>query len=508
LLVILPSCLTKKRQWYPSPSTDRAKIHTMTETFLWHDYETFGADARRDRPAQFAALRTSAELEQIGEPLVVYCRPADDVLPHPDACLITGITPQYAQAQGLPENQFAAAIAQAMERPGTCTVGFNNFRFDDEVSRHLFWRNFFDPYAREYANGNTRFDLIDLARMTRALRPDGLSWPDRDDGTPSFRLEHLAAANDLDTRRAHDALADVEATLGLARLIRRAQPRLWNWALQLRQRHVVSKLLESGQPLLHSSARLPARWCATAPVLPLRAHPSIRSQWLVWNLREHPGPYMDLAAEQLADLLWTPAADLPDGQERLPVKLVRTNRCPLLAPMTVLDPAAAQRLAIDASAVADHARILKTAPEFTERLQSLFEQPRTPTTDPELSLYSGFVPKADLILRDRIRSMSPEELSKLDDPFQDERLNELLFRYRARLWPDQLDANERARWLRYRRARLVEDPELAVLRIEEYRHRLRALLLDHPDKRAILEALEQWPEAIGLKQLENPVSGT
>ncbi len=480
----------------------------MSETFLWHDYETFGADTRRDRPAQFAAVRTDAALEPVGEPLVLYCRPADDVLPHPDACLITGITPQQARAEGLPENEFAAAIAEVMERPGTCSVGFNNFRFDDEVTRHLFWRNFFDPYAREYANGNSRFDLIDLTRMTRALRPDGLNWPDRDDGTPSFRLEHLAAANGLDTRRAHDALADVEATLGLARLIRGAQPRLWNWALQLRQRHVASGLLESGKPLLHSSARLPARWCATAPVLPLAGHPSIRSQWLVWNLREHPGPYLDLAEEQLADLLWTPAADLPDGRERLPVKLVRVNRCPMLAPMTVLDEAAASRLAIDPRQTEKHARLLSDAPEFIRRLQALFDQPATPAADPELALYGGFVPKADLVLRDRIRTMTVEQLSALAEPFRDERLNELLFRYRARLWPDRLDDEERIRWKRYCRRRLVDDPELAVLRIDDYRARLQTLMGEPSIQREILEALARWPEEIGLGRLENQLSST
>ncbi|NDY96749.1 exodeoxyribonuclease I [Wenzhouxiangella limi] len=480
----------------------------MNETFLWHDYETFGADTRRDRPAQFAAVRTDTDLEAVGEPLVLYCRPADDVLPHPDACVITGITPQQARARGVPENEFAAAIAEVMQRPGTCSVGFNNFRFDDEVTRHLFWRNFFDPYAREYANGNSRFDLIDLARMTRALRPEGLNWPDREDGTPSFRLEDLAAANGLDTRRAHDALADVEATLGLARKIRNAQPRLWQWALQLRQRHVVSKLLEPKQPLLHSSARLPARRYATAAVLPLACHPSIRSQWLIWNLREDPAPYLHLTEEQLADLLWTPAADLPDGQERLPVKLVRTNRCPMLAPITVLNEAAAKRLAIDPRQITDHAHRLAAAPAFIERLQGLFNQPSAPAADPELALYAGFVPKADLVLRDRVRTMAPEALFALNEPFQDERLNELLFRYRARLWPDRLDDEERIRWKHYCRRRLIDDPELAGLRIDDYRQRVQALLQDSPAQREVLEALMHWPEEIGLNELQNQVSGT
>jgi exodeoxyribonuclease-1 len=479
------------------------------DTFLWHDYETFGADPRRDRPAQFAALRTNAELEPIGEPIKIYCRPADDVLPHPDACLITGITPQLARDKGLPENEFCARIAEAMQQPGTCSVGYNNFRFDDEVSRHLFWRNFHDPYSREWANGNSRFDLIDLMRMTRALRPDGLNWSDRDDGTPSFRLEDLAAVNGLDTRNAHDALADVHATLGLARLVRQAQPKLWNWALKLRQKHVAAQLLEPGTPLLHSSARLPAQWSATAPVQPLGTHPSISSQWMVWNLRESPEDFLDMLEDELADLLWTPAADLPEGQKRLPVKMIRANRCPMLAPMTVLDDAAAERLDIDRGDVEHNSQILRERPDFIRRLQALFQQSATPPGDPELSLYAAFTPREDLPLRNRVREMRPEQLSELDEPFRDARLNELLFRYRARLWPDSLTASEQSRWADYRRRRLIDDPDLGSLRLTEYNDRLHQLVATAAgDQRGILEALLDWPRHIGADRIANQVSST
>ena len=471
----------------------------MRDSFLWHDYETFGADPRRDRPAQFAAVRTNTALEPVEQPLVLYCRPASDLLPQPAACLITGITPQLAAERGMAEKDFAAAIFQAMSRPGTCSVGYNNFRFDDEVTRHLFWRNFIDPYQREFANGNSRFDLIDLARMTRALRPTGLKWPDREDGVPSFKLEHLAAANDLDTSRAHDALADVEATLGLARLIRRAQPRLWEWALKLRQRHVVDQLLRSGRPLLHSSARLPATQCATAPVLPLAEHPQIRSQWLVWNLNQDPGPYLRLDQDELGDLLWTPAADLPEGYQRLPVKLIRTNRCPMISPIAVLDRAAARRLAIDLEQLERNAETLRRANDFRARLARLFEHHASPAaSDAELDLYGSFVPRADQALRDRVQHLNGAELAALGAPFSDERLNSLLFRYRARHWPEDLSADEHAEWEAWRQRRLVDDPELASIRLPEFVAEIERLSARHPEKRGLLAQLAAWPAAIGL----------
>jgi len=474
-------------------------------SFLWHDFETFGADPRRDRPAQFAALRTDEQLQRIEEPTVFYCQPGNDVLPQPAACLITGITPQLALARGLPEHEFAERIHQAMSRAGTCSVGYNNFRFDDEVTRFLFWRNFYDPYAREYSNGNSRFDLIDVMRMTRALRPEGLEWPDRDDGTPSFRLEDLAQANGMDTSRAHDALADVEATLGMARLLLRHQPRLWEWALGLRQKHAVAQLLEPRQPLIHSSARFPAAHCSTSVVLPIAPHPSYSGQWIVWDLRYGPEEFEDLSVDDLADRLWVSKDDLPEGLNRLPVKLIRTNRCPMLSPLAVLDTEAAQRLALDPATVQHHASELAKKSDLIQRLIELFEPAMgkgiEPSHDPELALYDGFVPRPDSAIYPRIRQADGDELRRLGSPFKDERLNQLLFRYRARRFPDSLDEDERARWHDYRRRRLLDDPDLASIQSASFEAELVARMQSDGDASGILEALAQWHQGLKLADL-------
>ncbi len=473
-------------------------------TFLWQDFETFGADPRRDRPAQFAALRSNEALEPIGEPIVLFCRPADDVLPQPAACLITGITPQMAAERGLPENEFAERVHAAMSQPGTCSVGYNNFRFDDEVSRFLFWRNFFDPYAREYSHGNTRFDLIDLLRMTRALRPEGLVWADRADGSPSFRLEDLARANGLDTSRAHDALADVEVTLELARRLKQKHCRLWDWALSLRHKHTVAGLLEARTPLLHSSARFPAELFATAPILPLGPHPAYSSQWIIWNLQHSPEPFLDMTVEALSDRLWVSQADLPEGEQRLPIKLIRSNRCPMLAPMNVLDDAARDRLAIEPSQINEHAELLQRQPDFQRRLSALFEPAASdhakPGNDAELALYDAFVPRSDQRLFPAVRQADAETLIRMGSPFQDERLNELLFRYRARLYPGSLDSDERSRWADYRQRRLVEDNDLASISWPEFQAELTQRLRAEPEHGDLLSALAEWGQALNIDQ--------
>lgn len=469
------------------------------ETFLWHDFETFGADPRRDRPAQFAARRTDAALEPVGEPAMFYCRPADDMLPQPMACLITGITPQFARERGLPENEFAARIFELMGRPRTCSVGYNNFRFDDEVARHLFWRNFIDPYAREWANGNSRFDLIDLMRLARAVRPDGIEWPDHDDGRPSFRLEDLAAANGLDTSRAHDAMADVDATIAMARLVKTHQPKLWTWALDLRNRDRIDRMLGQKEPLLHASSRFPALpGCGVAPVLALGRHPQIASQWLVWNLNVDPEPFLKLSAGELADRYWTPAADLPEGLERVPVKLVRNNRCPILAPMSVLGDSRATALGIEPKKLRQRAALLERRPEFVERLGTLFagRSSQAGTADPELDLYGGFPPNSDRPVIQRVQELDPARLAELQAPFRDERLNELLFRYRARLWPETLAEAEKKDWERFRRRRLIDDPDLGSIRLAAYRDQLKTLMAERPEQEVLLRQLAAWPTEI------------
>lgn len=256
--------------------------------FLWYDLETFGRDPRRSRIAQFGAIRTNADLDPVEDPIMFFCRPADDLLPSPGACLITGITPQQAQAEGLSEAEFAARIFDEMARPNTCIAGYNSFRFDNEFIRNLFYRDFFDPYEREWRNGNSRWDLIDVMRMARALRPDGIQWPLRDDGVPSFKLEALAAANDLVHSRAHDALSDVEATIALARLLKESQPRLFDYAFALRDKKRAAALLDYANmtPVLHLSQRYPASQGCGSLVLPLCPHPQIANQIIVCDLAD------------------------------------------------------------------------------------------------------------------------------------------------------------------------------------------------------------------------------
>ena len=473
------------------------------QTFLWHDYETFGADPRRDRPAQFAAIRTTAELEIVGDPVSFYCKPACDVLPDPGACLVTGITPQQTAAEGVIEAEFAARVHEPLAEPGTCGVGYNSLRFDDEFTRHLLYRNFYDPYAREWENGNSRWDLIDLARMCYALRPHGIEWPRREDDTPSFRLEDLARANHVVQRRAHDALSDVEALLGFGRVLRYRQPRLWDWHLALRRKQRVFELLDVANmtPLLHVSSRYPSTRGCLAIVAPIAGHPTRSNDVIVLDLDSDPTPLIELDAEAIADRVFTRRADLPEGVERILLKTVHAHRSPALAPLSVLKATNTTRIALDVERNLRHLEQLRAASGRAEKVRRVFTRESTPTvaTDADIALYDCFFSDDDRLLQRAVRQTPPAELATRPFGFKDTRCADLLFRYRARNWPETLSADEAERWNVERRKRLETATSATPRTLEEYFAEIAALRIDEtttPAEQALLDQLEQWGRTI------------
>ncbi len=429
-------------------------------SFYWHDYETFGTSPSKDRPVQFAGIRTDLDFNIIEEPFEVFCKPADDFLPNPEACLVTGITPQQAIKKGLPEAEFAQQIHQKLATPATCTLGYNNIRFDDEVTRFMFYRNFIDPYAREWQNGNSRWDLIDLVRITYALRPDGIEWPMNDDGTPSFKLENLTAANNLSHEAAHDALSDVHATIAIAKLIREKQPRLYDYVYSNKNKQAVSKLLDLGkqEPVLHASGMFRSEFGSTAMVIPLAQHPTNNNGIIVYDLRFDPTALINEEAEEIAFRLFTPQAELPEGIERIPLKTVHINKCPVIAPLNTLNADAAKRTQIDIAQSLRHREQILHIEGLAEKIQQvMMEQEFEPHDDPDLSLYSGgFFSPADRSEMNQIIKTKPQDLANLSPAFEDSRLPEMFFRYKARNYYDRLSFDEQDEWLEYRRNKLTD----------------------------------------------------
>ncbi len=427
-------------------------------SFFWHDYETFGRIPRRDRPAQFAGLRTDADLKEIGEPVMLYCQPAPDILPDPEACLLTGITPQICLERGVPEHLFADAIEKQLAQTGTIGVGYNSIRFDDEVTRHLFWRNLIDPYAREWQNQCGRWDLLDVVRLTWALRPDGIEWPVNAEGKPSFKLENLTRANGLSHDAAHDALSDVRATIGLARLIKSAQPKLWEFCLKLRKKEEVAREMGVNKPFLHVSGMYGTERGCMALVWPLAVHPTNKNEIIVWDLASDPSELFTLDVEQIRLRMFSKLDELPEGITRLPIKSIHLNKSPVvIGNLKTLNAATAQKWGIDVEQGLRYGEIIAQQAHRVEPLWPVvFARPKTSDTDVDEDLYGGFVGNEDRRTLQRLRGQKPAQLAERLPSFSDARLDQILFRYRARNFPETLNDDDQARWQEHLVRRLHE----------------------------------------------------
>ncbi|HSV68882.1 MAG TPA: exodeoxyribonuclease I [Methylibium sp.] len=476
-------------------------------SFFWHDYETFGVNPRRDRPAQFAGVRTDAELNEIDAPVMHYCAPAPDTLPDPESCLLTGITPQVCLERGVAEHAFAAEIEAQLARPGTVGVGYNSIRFDDEVTRFLFWRNLIDPYAREWQNECGRWDLLDVVRCCHALRPDGIEWPKHEDGRTSFKLEHLSAANGLAHEATHDALSDVRATIALARLIRAKQPRLWEFCLRLRSKPAVIAELaaaeRAGGPFLHVSGMYGADRGCLAVAWPLAPHPTNKNELIVWDLAQDPAELFSLDAATVRERVYTRADALPEGVTRLPIKTIHLNKSPVvIANLKTLSAAQAERWCIDLVQAERHAAVLRLrAASLAGLWPEVYKRP-APEQAPDVDedLYGGFLNNEDRRTLTRLRGLAPEELAAKRPAFADRRLDELLLRYRARNFPATLSEAERQQWHEHRVHRLHEGAG-GGLTLEAYFARIDALVeslgeADDERAHAILESLVDYATEI------------
>jgi exodeoxyribonuclease-1 len=435
-------------------------------SIYWYDFETFGRDPRRTRASQFAGIRTDEDLNIISEPLVFYCKPADDFLPDPMACLITGISPQKALQEGVCESEFIQRIEREFSQPGTCVAGYNSIRFDDELTRQLLYRNFYDPYEREWKNGNSRWDIIDMLRLCAATRSEGIVWPQREDGSTSFRLEQLTAANGIEHADAHDALSDVIATIEMAKLVRQQQPKLYEYVYKLRNKRAVQSEIDmvTRKPVLHVSMMYPAVQGCLALVMPICPHPTNNNGIIVYDLRVDPDSWAELKVAEIRKRIFTAREDMAQGVERIPLKTLHINKCPVIASPAVLPAERAEEFGVDLEKCRTHWSMLQNNQGLVAKVAEVYtEEVGRGELDPDYMIYSGgFFSESDKSLMAMIRSTSAKDLARLDLPFRDARLATMLQRYRARNFKDTLNDLELAEWNKFRQERLSSPDALAA----------------------------------------------
>jgi exodeoxyribonuclease-1 len=450
---------------------------------------------------QFAGQRTDMDLNVVGDPVNILVKLSDDILPDPGAIMVTGITPQQTIQDGVTEAEFLQMFHEQVATPDTIFVGFNTVRFDDEFLRFLHYRNFYDAYEWAYKDGKSRWDILDMVRMTRALRPEGINWP-MIDGKPSCRLELLTKENGLDHEHAHDALNDVLASIAFAKLIKEKQPKLFDWLLQLRDKKDVKRFIEANPTFIYSSGKYDTGCEKTAVARLLHVDDSKGA--LVYNLAVDPTEFLDLPPEELADR-WRYPKEEP-APPRLPVKTLKFNRCPALSPTGILSDAGVQkRLQVTPEQVQHHLSILSAHPEFIENIvkaRDLLDDERgehwsREAPDADAALYDGgFFDDNDKRLMYAVRTAVPSELSAYAGQFHDARLNELLVRYKARNYRADLTDEERTAWEEYRYHSLLDGGGMS--RLGKFMNELADLAKQHAgtDKMFLLEELQLYAESI------------
>lgn len=490
------------------------------ETFFFYDLETSGLSPREDRIMQFAGQRTDKNLKPIGEPVNLLVKLGSDTLPSPGAIMVTKITPQQTLADGLTEAEFCDYIENEIFTLGTCTIGYNSVRFDDEFMRHTFWRNFHDPYAWSWKDGRSRWDLLDVVRLTRALRPDGIFWPeqeveynDKETGekkkalAETNRLELITKLNGIVHAHAHDALSDVEALIDVTRLIKEKQPKLYEYLFAMRDKRQVAKLvnLENKTPFVYASGRYSGKHHKTTVAFPLTS--GRNGNIIVFDLRYN-----------LDDLLKAEAGDEETESSFFPiVKELCLNKCPAVSPISVLDTETTEtftddrepliqtgweRIGLSKEQVENNLKSLLAHPDFAERMREQFEnRPEFPDApDPESNLYGGFLSNQDANLCNVVRNADERHLADFHPEFSDERLPELLLHYKAKNFPKTLSEDEVSKWEEYRLARLNRQLPSFVKQMEEFQKLLAEGKETTPRGQKIdpfiLEELSLWYQSL------------
>ena len=429
----------------------------MNKTFFFYDLETSGLNAREDRIMQFAGQRTNMDLEPIGDPVNILVKISEDALPNPGAIMVTKITPQDTLRDGISEAEFAKYATEEIFVPNTIAVGYNTVRFDDEFMRALLWRNFHDPYEWEWKDGRSRWDILDVVRLTRALRPDGIEWPFREDGAPTNRLELITKLNGVSHEHAHDALSDVYATIAVAKLIRDKQPELFEFLLKMRDKNEVKKLinLENKKPFVYASGRYANEYNKTTVAFPLTS--GRNGNVLVYDLRYNLEDLLKLQSENALKELADNDSDKPSKNIFPIIKELCFNKCPAVAPLGVLEKDDGwKKIGLTHEEVERNLQILLDHPEFAEKVRSEMEnRPEfPPAVEPEAALYDGFLNDRDRIKVAAVRNADENKLADFHPDFIDERLPELLLHYKGRNFPKSLSESENVKWEEYRKARL------------------------------------------------------
>jgi exodeoxyribonuclease-1 len=475
----------------------------MSKTIFVHDYETFGIDPRSDRVSQFAGIRVDENFNIVEEPVNIYCKPAEDFFPSPEACLITRISPFKALEKGLPENEFFLEVEKELGRSRTCSMGYNTIEFDDEFTRNGFYRNFINPYAREWQNGNSRWDLINVLRVIHAIKPDAFNVPSDENGRPSFRLEKLTEANGIEHENAHDALSDVIGTIEMAKIAKKNAPEIFDVLYKQRQKNSVQALIDSEKPLLVASPFFGHEKNYVEIIYPIGQNSKNKNEYYCIKINhENVSDILNLSTEEINDAIFN-----RENDKTIPIHKIQINKCPIILPMTFINKEIANRFGFNGELCRENVNLIKNKGKqtFTDKIENVFNMKGFEKfTDPDLMLYNGFFSRNDDMEIQKIRNKKIEELVNHNIPSNiDQRIPDLLFRYIGRNKPELFENDDKVKWNEYCVNRLTKPEFNASLTRDIYYEKLSNISksddFSHDLKETLIKDLYKYGEMLDNK---------
>lgn len=464
-------------------------MYNIEPTFFIYDYETFGLHPASDRPVQFAGIRVNYTLNIIEKIKFFYCRIPNDYLPNPESVLITGITPQFTINHGLNEAEFAYHIFNILNIPNTCIVGYNNIHFDDEFTRNIFYRNFCDPYSWAYQNGNSRWDLLPVLKTFYSLCPNKIKWPINANNQISFRLTDITNSNAIQHVHAHNAKSDVYAALEIMKLLKTAQPKLFQFLYNHRTKNQLKKIIDLNQmnPLLYISNKIHDKHKNFINFLaPIAWHPTNHNILIAYNLSNNIDNLLYCDIDLIRKNLYHHQKKIHNVLNNISLQLIRLNACPILIPINFFDKNhdiidCTKNIFLNYQYYLSNLNLLKTnmnnnmylkINKLCNIIQSYMnDKILNNQTHVDNQLYRGFFNYQDQKTIKKIRNTSIEKLSTIDLNGIDTRLKSLLFFYRARNFHCTLNSQEQKKWINYKKNILLKTQKYT-----DYSKQIHALL--------------------------------
>jgi exodeoxyribonuclease I len=387
--------------------------------YVFYDTETSGLSPEFDQILQFAAIRTDNDFNEIDR-FEIRSQLLPYIVPAPGALRVTGIGPELLMDSSIPSHYQATRQIREklLDWSPAIFIGYNTISFDENLLRQALFQTLHSPYVTN-TQSSARADVIRLVHAVVAYVPDCLTVPTNEKGKAVFKLDQLAPANGFEHENAHEAMADVEATIHIAKVIRNGAPKVWqNVMRSCRKSAAVDTIMSTGiLALTEFYFNKEYSWLVTY----CGQNSEYSAQMGVFDLQHDPTGYVDLDVDALVDIL---------NDKHKVIRSIRTNAQPILMPYELATSRAAAKT-FDLNVLRDRVNIIRDAPEFQKRL-GLALAKRYPSEEPspysEKRIYDGFPSRGDEALMQRFHGQPWADRFATAEQLDDDSRRELAYR--------------------------------------------------------------------------------